>query len=58
MEEKFREINFKKIVSRAAIILVVVIIISGGIGTVGAGEVRLGVAMQGKVLNKRRNYGI
>jgi len=27
-------------------------------GDARSGEVRLGVAMQGKVLNKRRNYGI
>ncbi|MFH1978945.1 MAG: prohibitin family protein [Patescibacteria group bacterium] len=57
MEEKFREINFKKIVSRAAIILVVVIIISGGIGTVGAGE--RGVLLQfGAVKNKIFEEGL
>ena len=38
MEEKLREINFKKIASYSIIGLIALIIIFGSFGTIGAGE--------------------
>jgi regulator of protease activity HflC (stomatin/prohibitin superfamily) len=57
MDEKFREINFQKIVSYSIIGLIAIIIIFGSFGTVGAGE--RGVLLQfGAVKDKIFGEGL
>ena len=57
IDEKFRNINFQKIVSRTAIWLVVIIILFGSFGTIGAGE--RGVLLQfGAVKDKIFGEGL